>query len=131
MPLTPEAQENASEFKALKKAQWNKFSTKIKGLQLIRTHADTSWMLVCSRDAFYEGVLIGQLERQLGEMKGPARARVRKEVPNAKKPVNLRGVDLTDAQISKIIKKWKAGESAASLKFVSCVWGRDGEPVLS
>lgn len=129
MPLTPEAIEDSIDFQHRKKAQWETFCVEIPGLQLIRTNNNSSWMLVCSQGDFYEGVIIGQLEQSMGEMKGPARARVRRELPNAKKPIEKRGIDMTDEEISKVIKRWKSGKSAAGLKFVPCVWGRDGQPV--
>ena len=43
-------------------SQWERFSTVQAGLQLVRNgRGRSTFMLVKSTDAFYEGVLIGQL----------------------------------------------------------------------
>jgi hypothetical protein len=129
MPLTPEAAEGSVEFQERKAAQWEKFAGP--GLQLVRSANNSQWMLVCSTDGFYEGVVIGQLERKQTETKMRARKKVSVEISNAKKAIENRGIDLTDEQIEKVLDCWMSGKSAKSLKFVACVWGRDGEPVES
>lgn len=129
MPLTQEAIADSLEFQERKIAQWQKFAAP--GLQLVRAANKTQWMLIYSVPEFYEGVVIGQLERRETEVKMVARKKTAVDLPNNKKSIEKRGIDLSDDQVAKIVERWKAGKSAKSLKFVSCVWGRDGEPVES
>jgi hypothetical protein len=151
MPLTPEAIKRLAVWNRTKEAQYKRISQAMPGLQLVRTgmfvrtgmmrgkHYST-FMLVCSQTlgpdldhdgapGFYEGVIIGRSEHAVPDHKrGLARQPITVPLPEAKKPLNKRAVDLSDAQIDQIIAGWREGRSALDLPFVLAVYGQDGQP---
>jgi hypothetical protein len=138
--LSPEAQARIPGWKARKNGQWERIAFAMPGLQLVTSgEKGNRYMLVCSQTrgpdldhdgcpGFYEGVLIGALPQLVHEFKrGRAGQQIKVEVPEEKKPIEKRAVDLSDDQIDEIVEGWKAGRSALELSFVLAVWGRDGK----
>ncbi|HEY1244367.1 MAG TPA: hypothetical protein VGF29_05995 [Hyphomicrobiaceae bacterium] len=145
--LSPDDAERLPEWKDRKDAQWARISAAMAGLQLVTTReGGNQYMLVCHREAdeargvpeFYEGVLIGQLPLTVMERirvrTGVARDnRVvmgRRPMPDHKKPLHKRGVDLSDEEIDQVLERWRVRRSALGLPFVTAVWGRDGRMVV-
>lgn len=117
--LHPDAAKQIPEWKARKLAQWERIAGSIPGLQFVRFgEQQTTHMLTCSTEAFYESVLFGRLptvERR------PARG-----VREARMIVAEPLIDLTDEEIDELLSRWASGRSALELSFVPSVWGRDG-----
>lgn len=118
-----------AEFKARKVAQWERVAGVMPGLQFVASgERGTQFMIVRSTDSFYEGVVIGQLPHVVMETFGsPANPR-RRAMPDAKKPLGKRAVDLTDDEIDQVLARWRVGQSAWNLPFVLAVFGLDGLP---
>lgn len=72
-----------------------------------------------------ETVIIGQLPHAATIVSGSAKNPVRRDMPNAKKPLEKRGIDLTDEQVGTIIATWGRGGSALEHAFVAAVF-KDG-----
>lgn len=123
----PQVSDVLTAWRAKKNAQWERVNGFIPGLQLVCARKQTQYMLVCSRDDFYEGALIGQIPVEHVINKGTA-LRPRKHVATeAEKPINKRGVDLTNNQIDELLAQWERGLTALSLPFVPAVWDRSGK----
>lgn len=116
-------------FKADKRAQWERIAGTMPGLQFVVSgERGTQFMIVCSTPEFYEGVVIGQLPQVMMETIGTPASFRRRAMPNDKKPLDKRSVDLTDEQIDKVLARWKAKTSALDLPFVQAVYGISGLP---
>ena len=101
-------------WKTTKDAQWERFQGAIPGLQLVKSgDFQSDYMLVCSIDetedapGFYEGVIIGQLPQVMTEATGP-RSRIggkaaRRPVPEHRKPMHKRAIDLSDEEMTEMI----------------------------
>ena len=125
MALTLHALASLSAFKARKAAQWNRIAGSIPGLQLVISGEQaTQFMLVCSQESFYEGVIIGQLPHVVMERAGHSH----RPVPEARKPLERRDIDLSDEHIDQISAHWRDQRSALSLAFVAAVFGANGRP---
>lgn len=100
------------------------------GLQLM-TAGDrgTHYTLVCSAldDSFYESVVFGQFPQVVLEEYGSRLNRRYRDVPEDKKPLDKRAIDLSDDQHAQIIAAWRASTSAISLPFVTAVGTVDGK----
>jgi hypothetical protein len=140
MPLAPETQAAIPAWNLRKQAQWERIASAMPGLQLVTSgEKGSSYMLVCSQTrgpdfdhdgapGFYEGVVFGRLPQVIVEhKKGRAGQRISVPVPEHKKPIEKRAIDLRDGAIDEIVEGWKAGRSALELPFVLAVWGRDGK----
>jgi len=140
MALSPEHQALTPEWKSRKDAQWERIAGAMPGLQLVATRKKgSSYMLVCSRTqgpdldgdgapGFYEGIVIGRRPQLVYEQKkGRAGQNISIPMPEHRKPIEKRGVDLSDEEIDQVLAAWKVGRSALGLPFVSAVWGRDGQ----
>lgn len=118
------------DWKARKLAQWERVKDQLSGLQLAQSgESGTEFMLTRSTHdgSFYEGLVFGQLPQVLLEAYGsPQRPRYR-DVPEAKKPIDKRPIDLTDDQIDQVLALWDKQQSAFSLDFVVSVWGPGGK----
>ena len=135
MAFDPETRAFIPQWRAYKDAQWERFQGTIPGLQLIKSgEGQHQYELVCSRDAteeaqaFYEGVVIGQLPQVLMERAGP-RTRIggktaRRPAPEHKKPVRLRAIDLSDEEIGAILACWELGKTALDMPCVITGSGR-------
>lgn len=125
--LEEKALAGIDEFKARKQAQWKKVADKLPGLQLAQSgERGSQFMLICSTDHFYEGVILGQLPHVVMENYGPPVRPRRRAVPDERKPIERRSIDLTDAQIDQILSLWRSGTSALSLPFVAAVFDMNG-----
>ena len=114
-------------FKARKIAQWQRVAGSMPGLQLVVSgERGTQFMIVRSTDDFYEGVVVGQLPHVVMETYGPPSSPRRRAMPNEKKPLDRRDVDLTDEQIDKVIARWRDGQSAVGLPFVQAIYDISG-----
>lgn len=117
-------------FKARKLAQWERVKDTLAGLQLAQAgEGGCEFMLTCSPHdgQFYESVVFGALPQIVLEPYGsPARPKYR-DAPEAKKPIDKRGVDLSDDQIDTILALWGKGQSSFALDFVASVWGPGGK----
>lgn len=114
-------------FNAAKLSQWNAIAGSQPGLTLVRSGPyASSFMLVCSKDGFYEAVIIGQLAHRVPRAVGRGQSRHMVDTANDQKPVDKRGIDLTDKMIADVLGRWAKGQSAIDLDFVPGVWGRDG-----
>ncbi len=125
--LTADAQADLAKWNAAKLAQWEALASAMPGLQLVRYGpARSTFMLICSRADFYEGVVIGQLPQRVPVAGIAARRRRPVDSANDQKPIDARAIDLTDDQVNAILALWENGRSALPLFFVSGVCGRDG-----
>lgn len=123
--LTDASLGKVEEFVARKVEQWERVSKKWPSLGMVRSgERGTQFMLIWSTNEIYEGVIFGQLAHKAPRAQGRRRAAA--DMPNEKKPVERRGIDLTDAQIDQVVKCWQNNKSALSLDFVPGVWGQDG-----
>lgn len=126
--LAPETAAIVDLWIARKNAQWKEVEGTMPGLQLIRSGPlQSSFMLVCSTDDFYDGVMIGQLPQTQTEVVRRAPKLQIRDVPERRKLIDRRSIDLSDSQISQIVAGWRNGCSALELPFVIAVWGRDGQ----
>lgn len=114
-------------FREHKRAQWDRIAGSMPGLQFVASgERGTQFMIVCSTPDFYEGVVIGQLAHLVMETYGsPAQPR-RRAIPNAKKPLDRRGIDLTDEQVDAVLDRWRLGRSAIDLPFVAAIYDLSG-----
>jgi hypothetical protein len=120
----PTQEEMLPQWTARKLAQYARALTRIPSLQLVRYGPDQStFMLVCSTDDFYEGVIIGQPPRPQYEWRGGER----RPVPAHRKQSDRRAIDLSDDDIDAILTRWQSGRSALGLPCVSTVWDRSGQ----
>lgn len=121
--------DNISAFKARKTAQWERVAGSMPGLQFVSSgERGTQFMIVRSTDDFYEGVVIGQLPHVVMETYGPPANPRRRAMPNDKKPLDKRDIDLTDDQIDKVLACWRNEQSALGLPFVQAVYDLSGLP---
>ena len=100
------------------------------GLQLAQSgEAGTQLMITCSTHdgAFYESIIFGQLPQIVLEPYGSSKAPKYRPVAEDKKPLDKRGIDLSDGQIDLILALWEKKGSAFALEFVTAVWGPDGK----
>lgn len=119
--------DNIAAFKARKTAQWERVAGTMPGLQFVSSgERGTQFMIVRSTDDFYEGVVIGQLPHVVMETYGPPSSPRRRAMPNDKKPLDRRDVDLTDEQIDKVLARWRDGQSAVGLPFVQAIYDISG-----
>lgn len=126
--LEPATIPTLPDWKARKDTQWNRISGTMSGLQLIRSRQSrTQYMLVCSTDAFYEGVVIGQLPEQVIKVYGSALNPRQRWATEDEKPPEKRGIDLSDGEIDQVLARWAKGATAATLPFVGAVWDRSGK----
>jgi len=128
--FSPETIALIPDFKARKLAQWERVKDKVHGLQLAQSgEAGTEFMLTCSTHdgTFYESIVFGALPQIVLEPYGSPRNPRYRDVPEAKKPLDKRGVDLSDAQLDTILALWEKGQSAFALDFVASVWGPGGK----
>lgn len=128
----PEVEAIIPDWKAKKDAQWSSVRDAMTGLQLM-TAGDrgTHYTLVCSAldDSFYEAVVFGQLPQVVLEEYGSRLNRRYRDIPEDKKPLDKRAIDLSDDQLAQIIATWRAGNSAISLPFVMAVGTIDGKTI--
>ena len=113
-----------------KLAQWERVKDTVPGLQMAQAgEAGTEFTLTCSAHdgSFYESIVFGALPQIVLRATGPRKFPVYKDVPEAEKPLDKRGVDLSDDQIDAILALWEKKQSAFSLDFVASVWGPDGK----
>lgn len=129
--LTEKDPDKIAEFKERKAAQWSRISDEMTGLQCVSSGAHgTQIMVVLSSETHYEGVVIGQLSHVVMETVGSPMNPRKRHIPDDRKPLDKREIDLSDDQLDQVVARWKAGQSARSLPFISAVFGRDGRPVL-
>ena len=130
--FSPDVEAIIPAWKEKKDAQWAAIKDAMPGLQLM-TAGDrgTHYTLVCSAldDSFYEAVVFGQLPQVVLEEYGSRLNRRYRDVPEDKKPLDKRAIDLSDDQIAQIIAAWRAGASAMSLPFVMAVGTVDGKTI--
>lgn len=121
--------EKIAEFKDRKSRQLARIAGTSPGLQIVVSgERGTQFMVVCSTDTFYEGVVIGQLPHVVMETYGPPANPRRRAMPNDKKPLDKREIDLTDDQIDKVLACWRNEQSALGLPFVQAVYDLSGLP---
>lgn len=126
--LTEQSINDLAAFTARMSEQWERVQGLIPGLQFIRSgERGSQVMLVCSAGDFCEGVIIGQLEHIAFKMVGSGARAARRRMTNAEKPLEKKHIELTDAQIDKVIDCWRRGESAARLPFVIATVDRTGK----
>ena len=126
--LSPETEASIPDWVDRKDAQWERISGIMPGLQLVRSRGRTQYMLACSTDGFYEGLLIGQLPEEHYVMTGSSLNPRRRAAEIHEKPHDRREIDLTDDQIDQILQRWAQGATALNLPFVDRVWNREGAP---
>jgi hypothetical protein len=98
-------------------------------LEMVRSgQSNTRFMLSWNSEGFQEAVLIGQLP-QTHKIK--VRPREFRDAKPSELPLEKRKVDLTDDEISLVLKKWAKGQSALTLDFIPSVWVRGKEQVKS
>jgi hypothetical protein len=128
--FSPDTAAKIPEHNARKLAQWERIKDTVHGLQLARSgEAGTEFVLTCSTHdgAFYESTVFGALPQVVLEPYGSARNPRYRDVPEARKPIDKRAIDLTDDQIDQVLALWEKKQSAFSLDFVTSVWGPDGK----
>lgn len=128
--FAPDTQAKIPEHVVRKLAQWEKIKDKIPCLQMARSgEAGTEFTLICSAHdgSFYESIMFGALPQIVLEAVGPTRAPRYRPVPENKKPIDKRAVDLSDDEIDQVLALWEKKQSAFSLDFVGSVWGPDGK----
>lgn len=120
--------EGVADFHANKRAQGEAaMASGIRGVQFV--HTGRSYALICSTDDFYEAVCIGQEPRPETETyRDPANRRqiLQRELPDSRKQLKNKAIDLTDEQIVDVLDKWASRQTAFDLPFVIAVWGIDG-----
>ncbi len=125
--LEADAKAQIAVWRSRKKAQWDRISTAMSGLQMVEYGEEaTTFMLTYSTDAFYESVIMGRLPQVHIERYGPRTAPKHRKVMEAKKPAEKQGIDLTDEQLDDVLSRWARKRSALELSFINHVWGRDG-----
>lgn len=115
---------------AKKQAQWDAVKDTLPGLQLaVSGLKGTQFMLTCSAHdgSFYDSVVFGQLPSIVIEEHGSKFNRRYREVPEDRKPIDAKAIDLSDQQIADVIARWSAKASASGLPFVPYVVGADGK----
>lgn len=130
MAFDPETRAYLPQWKAYKDAQWARIQSEaVPGLQLVTSgERGHQYEIGCSLEAneegpaFYEAVVIGQLPQVLMERAGP-RTRiggktVRRPASEERKPVRLRAIDLSDAEILRVLACWRERKSALDLPFI-------------
>lgn len=138
--LLPAAKLQVFAYNAKKQAQWDRMIdaghvTPAEGthLHLAREgESQSKWMMTWSSDAFYEGIMFGQLPESYPIATGVARL-VKgerqmefREATEAEKPLYYRGLDLTNEQIDAVLALWKQNRSALELPFIPVVLKADG-----
>jgi len=102
---------------ARKLEQWERISSTQPGLQLVR-HGEglSTFTLVCSRDGFYDTVIIGQLPsiqmHRVREKADGGIVRALRPVVDRLKSPDKRTIDLSDVQIDAILAQWAKGKRA-------------------
>ena len=149
MPLIDEElrTESPEDFSARKLAQWERIQGRtaqdhpdhVEGIQFARAGEQrTQFMLTCSTHdgVFYESVVFGQFPHRVREAYGSKQKPRYREADDAKKPVDKRGIDLSDAEIDQVLARWAQRKSCFDLDFVAAVWGpgntrhvKDAKPV--
>lgn len=107
-------------FKARKAEQGAQAMLALAGISMTSSGERGSSFTLC-----YDGretVIIGQLPHIATVTTGSPRNPVRRDMPNDKKPIEKREIDLTDDQIAAIIATWKRGGSALEHDFVPAVF---------
>ena len=118
MALTPQAELDLPAFIARKRAQWESFSSAMPGLQMVEDANGLRFTVLYG--PLEEGVIFGQPEAEMKDVNARA-------VVNDRKPLfdkygrGCRGIDLTDDQLSAVLRKWRDGSSALDLPFVPAV----------
>jgi len=125
-----------SAFKAKKQAQWERVAPvvvtdegkpKLVGMPLqLVTFGDrgSKFMLTYSAPHFYESIIFGQLPEVVLEA-GPRGMLV--AIPESQKPLESRGIDLSDGELDAVLAAWVQRRSALTLPFITTVWGSDGK----
>lgn len=130
MAFSSETAARIPDWVSQKLEQWERVKDALPGLQLARSaESGTEFMLTFSPHdgSFYESVIIGQLPQVALEPYGSKHNPRFRDMPNEKKPFEKRQIDLDDDEIDRVIRAWKAGKSALTLKFVPVVYGADGK----
>lgn len=118
------------EFAALKRTQWARIEGAIPGLQFVVSgERQSQFMVIHSTDDHYEGVVIGQLPQVVMVVTGPPAARRRVPLPDSKKPLDKRTIDLSDSEIDAVLDCWRRGRSAMTLDYISHAYDRRGQIV--
>ena len=112
MPIDDVTGHEIEAFKARKLAQWERVKGALPGLQMIQSGEKGSQFVISNGT---EMVIYGQLPHVVLEQTGSRKNPVMKAVPNERKPLERRGIDLDDAAIDQIIAAWAAGRTAASI----------------
>ena len=129
--FAPETFAQVPAFKARKLAQWQRLSGVMPGLQLVQSgEMGTQFMLTISTDDIYESLIFGQLPHVMMETTGAGRNIKRRPMPEARKPLDRRAIDLTDGELDQIIAAWREKQSALDLPFVLSVWDRAGQRIV-
>lgn len=130
MAFSSETVARIPEWVARKQAQWERVQSDLPGLQFIRSgERGTECLLTYSPHdgSFYESVIVGQLPHVALEPYGSKLNPRFRDMANDKKPLEKREIDLDDDEIDRVIRAWKAGRSALTLRFVPLVYGVDGK----
>jgi len=115
-------------FVARKRAQWERISSRMHGLQMIQSgERGTQFMLVISETGRYEGVVFGQMGHVVVERTTAGKSVGRRFMPSNRKPEHLRDIDLTDAEINAVLAAWAAGRSALTVPAVTHVYDGSGQ----
>lgn len=101
-----------AEFIERKQRQWQRLNAPT-GTHMIQSGERGTQFVIANNSG--EAVIFGQLPHEVFEHVGSPRNSVRRPVPENRKPLNARAIDLTDEQLEAIIQAWVAGRSAVSV----------------
>jgi hypothetical protein len=128
--FAPEVEAIIPDWTAKKQAQWDAVKDALPGLQLVVSGlAGTQYMLTCSAldGSFYESIVFGQLPQIVLEEYGSKFNRRYRDMPEDKKSIDARAIDLSDEQIATVLAHWAERKSAVGLPFIAYVVGADGK----
>lgn len=100
-------------FRARKRAQWDRIAGTLPGLGMVQAGEQrTQFALVYAGHGREEQVIYGQLPHTVIEHQGTGPFRRRAAVPDARKPIEKRAIDLSDDEIDAVLAAWRNGAAA-------------------
>jgi hypothetical protein len=118
-------QSTPAEIEAFKQQKWLQGKgamAALAGVQFVATNSQ--FTITKSTDAFYESICIGQVPRE--EIFRDRKNNTTYPLPEGRKQLRNRAIDLTDEDVLAIMGRWSRDESAVDLHAVVIAWGRDG-----
>ena len=106
-------------FTARKLAQWQRVAGALPGIQMVRSGERGTQFVIAGPNG--ERVIYGQLPHKVFKAVGTGPHRQLVPVPNDRKPVERRAIDLDDDAIDTLIGLWAAGKTAVSAGFFAVI----------